>query len=97
MPKRFADNIFEANETDNINNDMKFDSQRFCVFCITSNYCVGPHVEEKDFESFSEYTEMIKDDLANLSYEIIQNYAKDNNIDLSQLSNLVLDNIKKRD
>jgi len=97
LPNRFASNVFESNETDNINNDMKFDSQRFCVFCITSDYCVGPHVEEKDFESFSEYTEMIKDDLANLSYEIIENYAKNNNKDLSDLSKLVLDSIKSRD
>jgi hypothetical protein len=97
LPKRFTGNVFKANETDSINSDMKFDNQRFCVFCITSDYCVGPHVEEKDFESFSEYLEMIKDDLANLSHEIIQDYAKNKNIDLSELSSLVLDNIKKRD
>lgn len=96
LPERFASNIFEANGTDNINSDMKIYNQRFCVFCITSNYCVGPHVEEKDFESFGEYTEMIKDDLANLSYETIENYAKNNNKDLSELSKLVLDNIKNR-
>jgi hypothetical protein len=97
LPERFATNVFEANETDNINSDMKFDNQRFCVFCITSDYCVGPHVEEKDFESFGEYTEMIKDDLAYLSHKTIEDYAKNNNIDLSDLSKLVLNTIKNRD
>ena len=96
LPEPFANNVFKTDNNDNINNDMKFDKQHFCVFCISDNYCVGPHVEEKDFQSFNEYIGMIQEDLASLSYETIQNYAKNNNKDLSELSELVLNNIKNR-
>jgi hypothetical protein len=97
LPEPFASNVFKANDTNDINSDMKWDNQRFCVFCITDDYCIGPHVEEKDFQSFNEYILMVKDDLSNLSYKIIEDYAKKNNIDLSDLSSLISDTIKNRD
>jgi hypothetical protein len=97
LPEPFASNIFEGDDLNIINSDTKFNKQRFCVFCISEDYCVGPHIEEKDFQSFKEYIEMIKDDLANLSHETIQDYAKNNNVELSELSKLISDAIKNRD
>jgi hypothetical protein len=96
LPEPFASNVFKTDKIDNINNNIKFNKQYFCVFCISDDYCVGPHIEEKDFQSFNEYIGMIQEDLANLSYETIQDYAKNNNKDLSELSELVLNNIKDR-
>jgi hypothetical protein len=96
LPEPFANNVFKANDTDDVDSHANWNNQSFCVFCITSDYCLGPHIEEKNFQSFTEYISMLKDDLANLSYENINNYAKKNNIDLLDLSKMVADSIKER-
>lgn len=95
LPDSIASNVFKTN--DNTNNEFKFDKQSFCVFCISDDYCVGPHIKKEDSQSFMEYIGMLKDDLSYLSHKAIEDYAKNNNIDLSDLSKIVLDTIKNRD
>ena len=67
-----------------------------CPFCYSSWNCEGPHIEEKDLESFYKRISYISDDLAQLAKETASEYAKQNNTDLLELGEILYQKIKNR-
>jgi len=60
-----------------------------CPFCVSSWDCDGPHIEEEDINSFNERVHYMREDMALLSKELIQEFAKDNNLNLDSLSETI--------
>lgn len=48
-----------------------------CPFCVSTWDCDGPHIEEKDLKNYFERIWYIKEDLALICVETIQNHAND--------------------
>jgi hypothetical protein len=68
-----------------------------CPFCYSSWNCEGPHIEQKDLESFYKRISYISDDLSQLAKETVDEYAKQNNIDLKELGEILYQKIKNRE
>jgi hypothetical protein len=60
-----------------------------CPFCVSSWDCDGPHIEEGDINSFNERVHYMREDMALLSKELIQEFAKANNLNLNALSETI--------
>jgi hypothetical protein len=60
-----------------------------CPFCVSSWDCDGPHIEEEDINSFNERVHYMREDMALLSKELIQEFAKANNLNLNSLSETI--------
>jgi len=60
-----------------------------CPFCVSSWDCDGPHIKEEDINSFNERVHYMREDMALLSKELIQEFAKDNNLNLDSLSETI--------
>jgi hypothetical protein len=60
-----------------------------CPFCVSSWDCDGPHIEEEDINSFNERAHYMREDMALLSKELIQEFAKANNLNLNSLSETI--------
>lgn len=89
MPEPFASNVSEVIGDDIWKTDkdiIQVDDNTRCVFCVSQDYCVGPHISKEDAYSFWEYIVNVIDDLSLLSVDIINDYSKENNLDLSNLS-----------
>lgn len=72
-------------------------ARSMCPFCYSSWVCEGPHIEEKDLESFYKRVRYISEDLAELAKEIVAEYSNNNNIDLSELGNILEQSLKDRE
>jgi hypothetical protein len=60
-----------------------------CPFCVSSWDCDGPHIEEDKANNFNERLYYVREDLALLGKELIQDFAKQNGLNLSDLSEAV--------
>jgi hypothetical protein len=60
-----------------------------CPFCVSSWDCDGPHIKEEDINSFNERVHYMREDMALLSKELIQEFAKANNLNLNSLSETI--------
>jgi hypothetical protein len=74
-----------------LNND-----KRLCPFCLTSWYCEGPHIEQKDEQNFLDYLLNIKEDYIESALQVLRQYSSEKNLDLNELTNLIIDKLKKR-
>jgi len=60
-----------------------------CPFCVSTWDCDGPHIREEDINSFNERINYMREDMALLSKELIQDFAKANNLNLNNLSETI--------
>jgi hypothetical protein len=60
-----------------------------CPFCVSTWDCDGPHIKEEDINSFNERVYYMREDMALLSKELIQEFAKANNLNLESLSETI--------
>jgi hypothetical protein len=60
-----------------------------CPFCVSSWDCDGPHIKEEDMNSFNERVHYMREDMALVSKELIQEFAKANNLNLNSLSETI--------
>lgn len=67
-----------------------------CPFCVSSWDCDGPHVKEEDIDSFNERMFFMREDMALLSKELIEDFAKANNLNLSKLSEVIYNRLMHR-
>jgi hypothetical protein len=67
-----------------------------CPFCVSSWDCDGPHIKEEDMNSFNERIHFMREDAALLSKELIEDFAKANNLNLSELSELIYSRLINR-
>jgi hypothetical protein len=72
------------------------DGKYICPFCVSSWDCDGPHIEEKDLNSFYERLGYIREDLTLLALEEIDKYEALAKIDLSILKRAVFESLIKR-
>lgn len=99
MPEPFSLNVSKVDGDDSWKVDtniLDVDYSTKCIFCISSDYCIGPHVTKENAKSFWEYVGTVIDDLAHLSVDVINDYSQENNVDLSKLSEELYNLIKIR-
>jgi hypothetical protein len=72
------------------------DGKYLCPFCVSSWDCDGPHIEEKDLDSFYERLGYIREDLTLLALEEIDKYEASQNLELSILKRAVFESLIKR-
>jgi hypothetical protein len=72
------------------------DGKYICPFCVSSWDCDGPHIEEKDLDSFYERLAYIREDLTLLALEEIDKYEASAKRDLSDLKRSVFESLIKR-
>lgn len=67
-----------------------------CPFCVSTWDCDGPHIEEKYSENFNERMYYMREDLALLAKEMIQDFAKTNGHDLASLEQAIYEKLINR-
>jgi hypothetical protein len=67
-----------------------------CPFCVSTWDCDGPHIEEKYSENFNERMYYMREDLALLAKEMIQDFAKTNGHDLTSLEQAIYEKLINR-
>jgi len=60
-----------------------------CPFCVSSWDCDGPHIKEEDIDNFNERVHYMREDMALLGKELVQEFAKANNLNLNSLSETI--------
>lgn len=73
------------------------DGTYLCPFCLSSFLCEGPHIKEEDEKNFNDFIYYTKVDHVHVVLEEISKYAKNNNIDLTELSKSVEHKLMERD
>lgn len=71
-------------------------SKYLCPFCVSSWDCDGPHIEEKDLESFYERISYMREDLALLAQETVAEHSKIFGLELFDLEQAVYTKLKNR-
>jgi hypothetical protein len=64
-------------------------SNYLCPFCVSTWHCDGPHIEKKDFENFAKKLEYIREDLALLAKEMVNEYSSSSGLELSILEQAI--------
>jgi hypothetical protein len=67
-----------------------------CPFCVSTWDCDGPHIKEEDLDSFNERLHFMREDMALLSKELIEEFARANNLNLSKLSDTLYNRLIDR-
>jgi len=76
---------------------MKLNNGKYlCPFCLSSTRCEGPHIEEIDEKNFLEYILKIKEDYIETTLQCLREFSVNKNIDLSELTNSVVEKLQKR-
>lgn len=72
-------------------------SERYlCPFCVSSWDCDGPHIEEKDLDSYYERLDYMRKDLALLATEVLSEYELETNQSLLDLKNRLYKRLTER-
>jgi hypothetical protein len=58
-----------------------------CPFCVSSWVCHGPHIEEKDMEKFLFKVQILKEDLAEYSKELVLKHGS--SMTIEELASLI--------
>ena len=67
-----------------------------CPFCLSSVHCEGPHIEEIYEKNFLEYILKIKEDYIESTLQCLREFCSKNNIELNELTNLIIEKLQKR-
>lgn len=67
-----------------------------CPFCVSSWDCDGPHIKQEDLDSFYERIYHVREDLALLAKELVDEYSKEHGLNLSDLEQAVYSKLKNR-
>jgi hypothetical protein len=71
-------------------------SKYLCPFCVSSWDCDGPHIKQEDLDSFYERFHYVKEDLALLAKEFVEEYSKEKGLNLSDLEQAIYTKLKNR-
>lgn len=76
---------------------MKLNNGKYlCPFCLSSTHCDGPHIEEGYEKNFLEYILKVKEDYIETTLQCLREFSFEKNIDLNELTNLIVEKLQKR-
>lgn len=65
-----------------------------CPFCVSSQVCHGPHIEEKDLNKFIYRFILLQEDLAEYAKELVLEHG--DNMDKETLADMLEEKLLKR-